>query len=229
MNFADNAPEEIINDVIDDVPEFYKTQEQFINCKKHLDNLEPDLALQCLINMANESGHFFANNFWNMLAKAADKMKLVAEGNLCRAQIIKNQKSISWIISKGSTVCKIDDTHYNHYYSQKTLDNWDNERRIKDKLQSFINIDGFHFVNNGRDGMLYYILKGKVCEIYWEMSGVPQYDIIISLDLIDSWALPVKQLLSESEKKSIEKDLLIWLSEHKVNAEIYPKRIGATQ
>lgn len=139
------------------------------------------------------------------------------------------KSKIDWIISKGETVHKIDDTHYELYNSQKIIDDRDNKQREKDNLKSFINKNGFHIIKGGRDGMLYYISHGKVCEIYWEISGVPHLDILIGLDLVDSWSLPTKHLLTDEEKKRIETELLIWLKEQNIRADIYPERMNPSE
>jgi hypothetical protein len=206
--------------LVDDLPEHYKTYQQFKNYIEFLEHNEWGLALESLIELADESGHFFSEDFWLGLSNAAHKMKMKRQANYCRDQSNKTKQKMSWIISKGSTANKIDDTHYQHYYSQKVYDGWNNERRRKDKLRSFIDKDGFHIQKGGRDGTIYYISNGKVCEIYWEISGVPQYDILVGFDVVDSWVLPTKQLFTADEKKKIETELILWLKEENIRTEI---------
>jgi hypothetical protein len=49
---------------------------------------------------------------------------------------------------------------------------------------------GYTFKADGRSGFVYYREGEQILEIYWEMSGVPQYDILISLSEIREWARP---------------------------------------
>lgn len=216
------TPEQTMSVLVEDLPEHYKTFRQFKNYIEFLEHNELGLALESLIELANESGHFFSEDFWLGLANSADTMKMKKQVNYCKDQTKKTKCEISWVISKGSTVNKIDETHYQHYYSQKVYDGWNNERRRKDKLQSFVDKDGFHIQKGGRDGTIYYIENGKVCEIYWEISGIPQYDILVRFDVVDAWVLPTKQPFAADEKKKIERALILWLKEENIRADINP-------
>ncbi len=80
------TPEQIIRNLVDDMPDFYTTHKQFKDCVEFLQYREWGLALESLIEMATESQHFFSNNFWLGLADAADKMKMNEEANYCREQ-----------------------------------------------------------------------------------------------------------------------------------------------
>ena len=220
------TPAATIRVILGNIPEYYKESKDFQKCMAHFELNEWGPAIECLVAMADESGHYFSDDFWFGLADAAGKMNMNTMAQYCREQSRKTKSILNWPISKGSTVHKIDDTHYKQYYAQKVYDRWDNERRIKDKLQSFIDKDGFHIQKGGRHGTIYYISNGKVCEIYWEMSGVPQYDILISFDLVDSWALPVKQLLTEKEQQQIKTALILWLNEQNIRSDINPKQVG---
>jgi hypothetical protein len=121
---------------------------------------------------------------------------------------------------KGWTTTKIDDTTYSHTISPELKQKWINERRERDNLQSFINIDGFHEKNNGRAGTIYYVESGRILEINYEISGVPQYDLLIYFDAVDEWALPVKKSISFAEKETIKERLKAWFDERKIRAEL---------
>ncbi len=124
--------------------------------------------------------------------------------NFCSDQIKLTGNKINWKITKGSTVNKIDDTHYEHYYSQKIKDGWNEKRRTKDNLKSFIHEEGFHITGPNRSGTIYYISEGRVFEIFWELFNGQPFDISLSFDSLDSWALPTKQLLTSEEKGEIK-------------------------
>ena len=58
-----------------------------INCAEFLDNKEWELALDCLIDLADETEHHFPEDFWLGLANASEKMNLLEKANYCRKQI----------------------------------------------------------------------------------------------------------------------------------------------
>ena len=49
---------------------------------------------------------------------------------------------------------------------------------------------GYTFKAEGRSGFVYYREGEQILEIYWEMSGVPRYDILISPSEIGNWTTP---------------------------------------
>ena len=83
-----------IRRVTEYMPEFYKTHRQFLACIEYLDYNEWGLALDSLIQLADETGHYFSEEFWLELAAAADTMKLDKEAGYCREQIKRSQKDI---------------------------------------------------------------------------------------------------------------------------------------
>src|SRR5881227_2216634 len=50
--------------------------------------------------------------------------------------------------------------------------------------------EGYTFKADGRSGFVYYREGDQILEIYWEMSGVPEYDVLISLSEIQKWTRP---------------------------------------
>jgi hypothetical protein len=89
---TDFSPEEIIRRLINSIPDLYRTDIHFINCVEYLDNREWELALDSLIELADEKEYYFSHDFWLGLADAADKMKLTKTADYCRQQIDRNQK-----------------------------------------------------------------------------------------------------------------------------------------
>jgi hypothetical protein len=58
---------------------------------------------------------------------------------------------------------------------------------------------GYTFKPDGRGGFVYYREGEQILEIYFEMSGVPQYDILILLSEVRNWTMP-QPLLIPSHK-----------------------------
>ena len=59
-------------------------------------NKDLELAVKSLLKLANESGHYFSNEFWNRLSQVTDKMNLKAEFEFCKGQLEKNVKDESF-------------------------------------------------------------------------------------------------------------------------------------
>src|SRR5687768_8817061 len=153
------------------VPEFYKDNEQFKESKEFLDHNEWGLALETLIEMADESGHYFSEDFWHNLATCADKMQMIQQAEYCRQQISRNEKEIGSKTPKGWTTIKIDDNTREHHIAKIVEDKWMSDRHQKDKLNDLLKVNGFHIKYHGRSGTIYYIDNGKVLEIGFEMSA----------------------------------------------------------
>jgi hypothetical protein len=83
------TPEQTIRRLVVYMPDFYRAHRQFIDCTEFLEHHEWGLALDSLIQLAIETEHYFSEDFWLELAKAADKMELTATSDYCRKQIIK--------------------------------------------------------------------------------------------------------------------------------------------
>lgn len=66
-------------------------------------------------------------------------------------------------------------------------------------------------VRDGREGTLYYVNKGRVMEFYVELSGDPQYSIIIHFNTVNNYVLPTRVRLTDDEKKQLKLDLQAWL------------------
>lgn len=107
-----------------------------------------------------------------------------------------------------------------HHIPKEEIETWDNRRRQKDKVERFVDKDGFHMIEDGRSGTIYYSGSKRMCEIYFELSGVKQYDILVAIDQLNEWFLPEKKLLTADEKKNIEDKLKDWLRRKRIKTDL---------
>ena len=202
------------------IPELYKDSEHFKESKDFLKHNEWGLALDTLIEMADESGHYFSEDFWLNLAICADKMQLTKQAEYCRQQLIRNEKEIGRKTPKGWTTVKTDETHFQNHIAEIVKDKWVSERHQKDKLNDLLKVNGFHIKYHGRCGMIYYIDNGKVLEIYFEMSGVLQYDLLLYFDTLKGWAIPKNEPFAFKEQSEIRERLLEWLKSKRIKSDL---------
>jgi len=217
---SDRSIKEVLSEVAEFIPDRYKNDRQFINFQEFIVHDELILALKSLIELANESGHFFSDTFWMDLSSCASRMSMFSIGDYCSQQILRNKTELGHSIPKGWTQEKVSETKSHIYIAEKTMNEWAVERREKDQLSSFIAINGFQIKSHGRAGTIYYIEDGKVLEIEFEISGVKQYDIIIFYDSACNWALPSQVKISELEKTQIRERLIEWLKFKKIRADL---------
>lgn len=202
------------------IPSFYKDSERFKESKEFMDHHEWGLALDSLVEMAVESEHYFSEDFWNNLATCADKMDMKQEAEFCLEQIARNEKEIGGKIPIGWTTIKIDDTHYEHHIADIVKNEWVNDRRQKDNFNELIKIDGFHIKYHGRTGLVYFVDKGKVLEIDFEMSAVGQYDLLLYFDQLKEWTLPKNEPFAFKEQAAIREKLLAWLKSQRIKTDL---------
>jgi hypothetical protein len=124
------------------------------------------------------------------------------------------------VIPNGITRVKISDNVFETRVSEEQREIWNSERWKKDNVTNLLAKDGFHIKDHGRSGSIYYIEQGKMCEIYFEISGVPQYDIVISFDGLRSWSLPQVAPLIPDKIKSIEIELISWLKKKRIKNDL---------
>lgn len=209
---TDSSPEQTIRRLVDYMPDFYKTQRQFINCVEFLENRELELALDSLIELAYETGHYFSEEFWLGLADSAEKMDLTEKANYCRKQIKRNEEDIKLKTPFGWTTIKFDDTHFQHNISEKLKEEWAAERREKDKVQALITKEGVHLKSHGRSGFLYITDNEKIAEVEFEL-GIN--GLILYFNSLANWSLPTKKTLTKDEKQKIKNDIINWATKTK--------------
>lgn len=124
------------------------------------------------------------------------------------------------VVSADNARVKVEDDFIVHKIDESTREAWMQERHQKDNVSSLMNYDGFHDKVHGRSGTIYYVKDKQLCEIYCEMSGVSEYDLLISFDQLEEWILPQKRKITVIEKESIKEELIAWLTEKRISAEI---------
>lgn len=216
----DMTPAAILKVTQEYVPQFYRDSKHFKDSKEFLEHNEWGLALESLIEMADESGHYFSESFWLDLAICADKMQMSKEADYCRQQLAKNEKELRAKTPNGWTTIKRDDTHYEHKIAEVVEDKWTSERHKKDQLEKLLKQNGFHLKSQGRAGTIYYIDNGRVLEIGFEMSGVPQYDLLLFFDSIETWSIPKGEPLNVNQKTQIRDQLLEWLKTKRIKTDL---------
>lgn len=118
------------------------------------------------------------------------------------------------------TETKISKETYFVNIPKEEKDKWEKERWRKDKVEKLLKTQGFHIKDHGRSGMIYFVENEKFCEIYYEISGVSQYDILIFFDSLSEWAFPQKKEMMDNEKEAIKESLAIWLQIKKIKADL---------
>ena len=117
---------------------------------------------------------------------------------------------------------KISNTSYVHTIPRQTIDAWAAERHRIDDVENLKDTVGFHLKHHGRSGTIYYVDNSrKVCECYFELSGVATYDILVAENQLIEWFLPTKEKLYTAEKDKIIAEMKTWLAESKIKASFY--------
>ena len=209
---TDFSPEQTIRRLVDYMPDFYKTQRQFINCVEFLENREWELALDSLIELADETEHYFSEDFWIGLADSAEKMNLADKANYCRKQIKRNAEDIKSKTPFGLTTIKFDDIHFQHHISEKLKEEWATTRREKDKVQELLTKEGVYLKSHGRSGFLYITDNGRIAEIEFELG---MNGLILYFNSLTNWSLPTKQTITADEKQKIKIDINNWATKTK--------------
>jgi hypothetical protein len=101
------TPVAILQSLQDYIPELYKDRRPFADYREFLQHHEFGLALDSLIQLADESGHYFSEHFWLNLASCADKMGMSAEAKHSRQQIRRNKRD-NVLVAKGHTIERTD-------------------------------------------------------------------------------------------------------------------------
>lgn len=78
-----------IKELGDCVPEFYNEHKQYVNYIEFLKNREWALAIDSLIELANETQHSFSEDFWLGLVNSSQEIGLIDQANYCKSKIAR--------------------------------------------------------------------------------------------------------------------------------------------
>lgn len=81
---------------------------------------------------------------------------------------------------------------------------------------------GFTFHAEGRSGAVFYKRDERILELYWEMSGVPEYDILLSTEEIRFWKYPQEEKIENPERDQIVRSLELWLRKENLRSDAFP-------
>ena len=196
---------EIILWVLDYLPEHYSNERQVISCKDYLKNNEFGLALESLLELPNDTNHYFSDLMWDALSQASLKMNMQPQVKLCQAQKDRNKRDLKLPLIFGWTADVVADDLTNNYIAKKIKDEWDRKQKEKDGFDELIKKNGLHHRGSGRSGTLYIVLDGKVVEVYYEFT----YEIEDLTDF-DKWTYPTSEKMTESELNYVKAQVIKW-------------------
>ncbi|NQZ45405.1 MAG: hypothetical protein HRT65_13935 [Flavobacteriaceae bacterium] len=197
--------------MIDYIPEFYKNHRQFQSSIEFYEVNELGLVLESLVELADETGHYFSEEFWTELGKAADIMRIDEVGSYCKKQSKKTLKALGYKLPFGWTSHKISENNFQVHISEKLKEGWKTERRLKDGIEKLLTKNGIHISNNGRSGYIYYVENEKLIEFEWELEAG---GIRLWFDIENHWCLPAKSELKKEDKSRIKKLIIDWAEQN---------------
>lgn len=215
-------PDVILTQVLEYTPEVYKTSSYYTAANDFLAKLETEQALENIVGLAEESGHYFSEEFWLDLAVCANKMKLSSKSDYCYRQIARNKEEIGLYAPKGWTIIKVADNIHTFQIAKVIRENWKSAQHNRDNLQAFIHENGFHLKPFGWGGTIYYIDNGKVLEIDFELSSGQKYDMLLSFETVKHWTKPFEQPFSKKEKDAVRAKLFAWLKKKQLKTDLEP-------
>lgn len=80
--------------------------------------------------------------------------------------------------------------------------------------------DGFTFKASGRCGYIYFKEAGRLIEFNWEMSGAPEYDILLWPEDVKEWILPERMPVPEEKQRTILLALKAWLRKEGMKSDL---------
>jgi hypothetical protein len=199
------------------LPEFYRTEPAFSDCLSLVANRDAR-AVESLIALTKVEGLYFSDQFWREVSACASLLNLSDQAAYCNQQIEKNAKELSQKLQPGWTTVKTGPSTFQVQIAQSVRDGWDEARRSKHNVPKLLRKNGFHMVQDGREGTLYYVNKGRLMEFYVELSGDPEYSIIISFNRVTGYVLPERVRLTDEEKNQLKVDLQAWLRRQGIRA-----------
>ena len=198
----------VLQRLIDYLPSNYNGHRQHINCLEFMEHHEWGLALESLIELADESGHYFSNEYWEHLAQAADLMNLSEFSAYCQTQIARNARDLKTNIPPfGYTTEVLNSNTRKLYIADKIREESAAERREKDQVKPLLQTDGVHCKQYGRSGFFYVVDQGRLAEFEFEMGRGAE---ILYFNETNHWVLPNVMPITPTEKQQIREQIYQW-------------------
>lgn len=216
----DLKPDVILTQVLEYTPEVYKTSKYYAAASDFLASAATEQALDNIVGLAEESGHYFSEDFWLNLAVCANKMKLSEKTDFCYRQIARNKEEIGLYAPKGWTIIKVADNIHTFQIAKVIKEDWKGVQHKRDNLQEFIKENGFHLKPFGWGGTIYYIENGRVLEIDFELSSGKKYDMLLAFETIKHWTKPFEHPFTKKEKDAVRAKLVAWLKKKQLRTDL---------
>lgn len=95
---------------------------------------------------------------------------------------------------------------------------WARRRHKRDAVADLA--QGFSFRAQGRQGFIYYREGNRVLELYWEMSGIPEFDILLNVFGLSRWVWPYVEETPIVDRGRIRQALEAWLARSGYHAQL---------
>ncbi len=200
------SPEKILRRLVDYMPGHYTRHPAFLRCVQRLDRGDCGGALAQLIALTGDFDHYFSDEFWRALARAAEALEMADEAARCQRQLARTLK-VAGGIPFGWTEAVISPTLRKTFIAERIKAAWVAKRRAKDGVDRLIRAEGLHLRMDGRAGTLYYVRGGRLAEIDGEL-GVS--GLILYFSGTTHWSLPKRQTLTPEEISDLRASIEAW-------------------
>jgi len=93
-------------------------------------------------------------------------------------------------------------------------------QKYDDHIEELLRKDGFHMQPSGRSGTIFYVDKRRLLGIYFEISGVSKYDLLIFWNDNMMWTIPEGERVNGAELPVIKERLRDWLRKEGIRGDL---------
>jgi len=80
----------------------------------------------------------------------------------------------------------------------------------------------FHLEMKGRSGYIVYHEENRLLNIYVEVSGAPEYDLVAGYESFEFWSEPEKEPIDEKRRLEIIEKTKAWAESQRIRLDISP-------